>query len=114
MGSKPRSGEDYVSRLVNEKERAIYWLCSLLERDSASTRAGARKALGDLGYDDRRIHSVLLLGEPGLRAGEDTHAIRPRDWGARGCAVGSSGAGRSRGTGAHPHGTLLEYGPGSG
>lgn len=77
MGSKPRSAEDYVSRLVLEKQRAIYWLCSLLERDSTATRAGARRALAELGYDDGRIHSLLLLGEPGPRAGE---GLPPGHW----------------------------------
>jgi hypothetical protein len=70
MGTKPRRDE-YVSRLVFEKERAIYWVCALLERDGAATRDAARAALGDLGYDQRRIASMLHLGEPGRRgAGE--------------------------------------------
>jgi hypothetical protein len=112
MGSKPRSTEDYVSRLVLEKQRAIYWLCSLLERDSSSTRAGARRALAELGYDDRRIHSMLLLGEPVARAGEP---VGPGscDGSQRQPAAGRWSA-LPRGTCVLPNGTLLEHGPGSG
>lgn len=114
MGSKPRSAEDYVSRLVLEKQRAIYWLCSLLERDSTTTRADARRALAELGYDDARIHSLLLMGEPGPRAGEgQPGATGPDDGGERAPAAGRWG-GRSRGTGTRLHGTLLEHGPGNG
>lgn len=64
MGSKPRH-EDYANRLVVEKERAIYWVCALLERDGEATRQGARRALAELGYDQRRVEAMLLLGEPG-------------------------------------------------
>jgi hypothetical protein len=74
MGSKPRL-EDYANRLVVDKERAIYWVCALLERDSAATRQAARDALLELGYDQRRIEAMLLLGEPGHpRARERAHA----------------------------------------
>ena len=62
MGSKPRSAEDYVSRLVLEKQRAIYWLCSLLERDSTATRAGARRALA---------RAVAVAEDQGPAAGLD-------------------------------------------
>lgn len=58
-----------------EKERAIYWLCALLEGDGAPTRAGARQALAELGYDQARIDSMLALGEPGRRGVRDR---RPR------------------------------------
>ena len=71
MGSKPRP--EYVTRLVLEKQRAIYWLCALLARDSPETRAAARQALAELGYDEPRIRALLLLGEPGQpRARERT------------------------------------------
>lgn len=71
MGSKPRP--EYVTRLVLEKQRAIYWLCALLARDSPATRAAARQALAELGYDEPRIRALLLLGEPGKpRARERT------------------------------------------
>lgn len=63
MGLKPGERE-YVSRLVVEKQRAIYWVCALLERDGDATRQGARRALEELGYDQSRIESLLLLGEP--------------------------------------------------
>ncbi len=127
MGSKPRSGEEYVSRLVIEKERVIYWLCSLLERDGPATRDGARRALAELGYDERRIRSMLLLGEPGLRAGEQlAAALRRYDVGkgeraAGGCwsgegerAAGNSWSGRSCGTDARLHGRLMVHGSGNG
>jgi hypothetical protein len=71
VGSKPRH-HDYVSKLLVDKERAIYWLCAVLERDGPLTRERARLALADLGYDQRRIESMLLLGEPGPRAREAT------------------------------------------
>jgi hypothetical protein len=67
---------EYVSKLLIEKERAIYWVCALLERDGVDTRAGARRALADLGYDRRRIEAMLLLGEP-HRASEETLILRP-------------------------------------
>ncbi len=114
MGSKPRSAEDYVSRLVLEKQRAIYWLCSLLERDGTATRAGARRALAELGYDDLRIQSLLLLGEPGPRAGECQPAATGSDDGGERLPAASRWNGRSRGTGTRLHDTLLEHGPGSG
>ena len=80
---RTRRHREYVSKLVVEKQRAIYWVCALLERDSASTRGAARRALAELGYDRPRIESLLLLGEPGShRAGEDARAMvgdaRPR------------------------------------
>jgi hypothetical protein len=114
MGSKPRSREDYVSRLVLEKQRAIYWLCSLLERDSTATRAGARRALAELGYDDGRIQSLLLLGEPGPRAGEGQPADTGSDDGGERQPASGRWSGRSRGAGTRLHGTLLEHGPGNG
>ena len=78
MGSKPRQKE-YVSKLLADKDRAIYWLCALLERDSQRVRDGARRALADLGYDERRIEGMLLLGEPyPSRAGEERHAMAYR------------------------------------
>ena len=64
MGSKPRQAQ-YVTRLVLEKQRAIYWLCALLERDGPATRADARHALAELGYDQKRIDAMLVMGEPG-------------------------------------------------
>jgi len=116
MGSKPRSREEYVSRLVIDKQRAIYWLCSLLERDSPAVRDGARKALATLGYDERRIGSMLLLGEPGLRgAGEGgPAAFRTQDQAERARAA-AGGAARCRGTAAGPCGRLTANGrPGTG
>lgn len=86
MGSKRRyrKSTDYSIRLVIEKERAVYWVCALLERDGEETRAGARRALFELGYDQRRIDAMLLLGEPGpARAGEARHVwprVRARTW----------------------------------
>jgi hypothetical protein len=70
MGGKPRQGE-YVIRLMTEKERAVYWLCALLESDGPAARAGARQALAELGYDQARIDSMLLLGEPGRRGARE-------------------------------------------
>jgi hypothetical protein len=79
MGTKPRQDE-YVNRLVLDKERAIYWVCALLERDGAATREAARAALAQLGYDQRRVESMLHLGEPGRRgAGEILRTGRPYD-----------------------------------
>jgi hypothetical protein len=75
MGTKPRQ-EEYVSRLVLDKERAIYWVCALLERDGAATREEARAALADLGYDQRRIASMLHLGEPGRRGAGESQRVR--------------------------------------
>jgi hypothetical protein len=75
VGSKPRQKE-YVTRLVLEKQRAIYWLCAVLERDVPATRAAARRALTELGYDADRIEALLLLGEPGHpRASERPRAL---------------------------------------
>jgi hypothetical protein len=72
--SSRRSNREYVTRLVVEKQRAIYWVCALLERDGTGTRRDARRALAELGYDGPRIEALLLLGEPGARgAGEDAH-----------------------------------------
>lgn len=113
MGSKPRK-EEYVTRLVLEKQRAIYWLCSLLERDSGPVREGARKALGEIGYDQRRIEAMLLLGEPGARASENRRAAVPvydDDEGRRTAGAGSvaiSGTSPLR-----PYARLLGYGPGT-
>ena len=54
-----------IGRLLVHKEVLVYWLCALLERDGPETRAGARRALAGLGYDQARIISMLNLGEPG-------------------------------------------------
>ena len=70
--SSRRGHRQYLTRLVAEKERAIYWVCALLERDGTATRRDARRALIELGYDQRRIDAMLLLGEPGKGAGEVT------------------------------------------
>jgi hypothetical protein len=73
--SSRRGQREYLTRLVAEKERAIYWVCALLERDGTKTRRDARRALVELGYDQRRIEAMLLLGEPGTGAGEITHEV---------------------------------------
>jgi hypothetical protein len=39
-------------------------VCALLERDSETTRQGARRALEELAYDRSRIEALILLGEP--------------------------------------------------
>ena len=77
MGSKPRQGE-YTSRLLIEKERAIYWVCTLLERDGTETRLAARRALGELGYDQRRIEAMLAMGEPGAHRAREVTAVGGR------------------------------------
>ena len=83
MGSKPRQKE-YVTRLVLDKQRAIYWLCAVLEHDAPATRAAARRALTELGYDEPRIEALLLLGEPGEpRAREQTSALNHSAKGGR-------------------------------
>ena len=69
MGRVTRQRE-YVSKLVVEKQRAIYWVCALVERDNPVTRAAARQALAELGYDRWRIESLVLMGEPGVGARE--------------------------------------------
>lgn len=102
MGSKPRP--EYVTRLVLEKQRAIYWLCALLERDGPATRAAARQALADLDYDEPRIKALLLLGEPGQpRARERNGPWAPAT---------ASGKGRGRAPSGRRHGRQgLEVAP---
>ena len=116
MGFKPRVEEgDYVSRLLVQKERAIYWVCALLERDSTATREGARRALAELGYDQRRIESMLQLGEPGQRgAGENQrHAEPTYNEGRARRAAANRWVGRFRGPALRLRGRLLGYGPGN-
>jgi hypothetical protein len=74
MGFKPRE-RDYVSKLVVEKQRAVYWICALLEQYSDATREGARRALQELGYDQPRIETLLLLGEPTMQRARQRRRI---------------------------------------